>query len=37
MKKILVTTLVMAAIVLALVWAANSFDLMGALRRMHGH
>ena len=36
MKKIAITTSVMIAIVLAVVWAAHSFDLIGALRRMHG-
>jgi hypothetical protein len=37
MKKILVTTLVVFAIVTAFVLAAHSFDLVGMLRRMHGH
>jgi hypothetical protein len=37
MKKILVTTAVVVAIILAVSMAASSFDLMGTLRRMHGH
>jgi hypothetical protein len=37
MKKILVTTLVVLAIVAAFVLAARSFDLVGMLRRMHEH
>jgi hypothetical protein len=37
MKKILVTTLVVLAIVAAFVLAARWFDLVGMLRRMHGH
>jgi hypothetical protein len=36
MKKMAVTSLVLTAIVVALIWAVHSFDLMGALRRMHG-
>jgi hypothetical protein len=36
MKKILVTTLVISIIIVVVVLAAHSFDLMGALRRMHG-
>jgi hypothetical protein len=37
MKKILVTSIVVAAAFCLLVWAARSFDLVGAIRRMHGH
>jgi hypothetical protein len=37
MKKILITTLVVAVLILAVAMAASSFDLMGTLRRMHGH
>ena len=36
MRKIVVTTLVVVAIIFALVLAAHSFDLVGMLRRMHG-
>jgi hypothetical protein len=36
MKKMLITSLILAAVVVALIWAGESFDLMGALRRMHG-
>jgi hypothetical protein len=37
MKKIVITSLVMVALVVVLVLAAHAFDFMGALRRMHGH
>jgi hypothetical protein len=37
MKKMIVTTLIVLAVVVAVAVAANSFDLMGTLRRMHGH
>jgi hypothetical protein len=37
MKKMLITTLVVFAILVAFVLAAQSFDLVGMLRRMHGH
>jgi hypothetical protein len=37
MKKILLTTLIMLSIVAACVLAARAFDLVGILRRMHGH
>jgi hypothetical protein len=36
MKKMLMTSLILAALVVALIWAGESFDLMGTLRRMHG-
>jgi len=36
MKKLLFTTAALA-ILAALVWAANSIDVIGALRRLHGH
>jgi hypothetical protein len=37
MKKLILTTLTIAVIAIALIVAANSFDLVGTLRRMHGH
>jgi len=37
MKKMLVTTLIVLSIVVACVLAAHTFDLVGMLRRMHGH
>jgi hypothetical protein len=37
MKKILATTLIVLSIVVACVVAAHAFDLVGMLRRMHGH
>jgi hypothetical protein len=37
MKKMLITSLILVAVIVALIWVGQSFDLMGALRRMHGH
>jgi hypothetical protein len=37
MKKILITTLVVLAILAAFVLVARSYDLVAMLRRMHGH
>ena len=37
MKKMLITAAVIAVVVLAVAMAASSFDLVGTLRRMHGH
>jgi hypothetical protein len=37
MKKILLTTLVLTVVVAVLMLAAGSFDVIGAIRRMHGH
>jgi hypothetical protein len=37
MKKIILTTLIVVVVIAALGIAANSLDLMGTLRRMHGH
>jgi hypothetical protein len=37
MKTVVKTVLVVAAIVAMVVVAAHSFDVIGMLRRMHGH
>jgi hypothetical protein len=37
MKRILITTLVLTVIVAVLMLAAGSFDVIGAIKRMHGH